>query len=510
MIPRVTLREALSDASLLGGRLGGDSRRPWRVLLIAGMGEALDDDERLLFKELTGGREREPGELVEELIAVIGRRGGKSSGISVLATHIAGLCEHPALVRGERGVLLIIAPDQKQADIVLDYITANFEGSPILKQLVDVRTARSLRLNNNVTIEVRASDFRNLRGPTFIAVIIDEVAFLLNENSANPDDEILNAVRPGLATTGGPLIMISSPYARRGELWRTYQKHFGPTGDPLILVAKGSSREFNPTLPQSVVDRAYERDPASADAEFGGNFRRDISGFVLPEAVHACVSAKVLERPPQRGISYFGCVDPSGGSSDSFSLAIGHVDHARQMVILDCLREITPPFSPEAATGELAKVLRSYHINRITGDRYAGDWPVEQFAKHNIFFEQSAKAKSDLYIDLLPLLNSCRVELLDHPKLIAQLCNLERRAGRSGRDSIDHPPNQHDDLCNALAGLCAINNLHGGYDALTLARNFNGTNCDDDFDGSRSWRAARLATYLYSGGTIDLNNPPRR
>ena len=45
----------------------------------------------------------------------------------------------------------------------------------------------------------------------------------------------LNAVRPGLATTSGPLFMISSPYARRGELWRTYNKHFGPDGDPSIL-----------------------------------------------------------------------------------------------------------------------------------------------------------------------------------------------------------------------------------------------------------------------------------
>ena len=144
---------------------------------------------------------------------------------------------------------------------------------------------------------------------------------------------------------------MSSPYAKRGELWKTYQKYYGPDGDPLILVAKGSSREFNPTLPQSVVDRAYERDPTSADAEYGGNFRSDIAGFVLPETIRACVSTKVLERPPQRGVSYFGFTDPSGGSADSFSLAIGHIDRARQMVILDCLREIVPPFSTTVSTG---------------------------------------------------------------------------------------------------------------------------------------------------------------
>ena len=205
-----------------------------------------------------------------------------------------------------------------------------------------------------------------------------------------------------------------------------------------------------------------------------------------------------------RGITYYGFADPSGGSSDSFSLAIGHVDRARQMVVLDCLREIVPPFSSESATSELSKTLKTYHVNRITGDKYAGGWPVEQFSKYNIFFEQSAKPKSDLYIDLLPLINSARIELLDHGKLIAQLCALERRTARGGKDSIDHPPGGHDDLANALAGLCAINNLHGGYDALQMARNFNGTNRTDDPDGNAAWRAARLSAYLESGGTVDI------
>jgi hypothetical protein len=47
------------------------------------------------------------------------------------------------------------------------------------------------------------------------------------------------------------------------------------------------------------------------------------------------------------------------------------------------------------------------------------------------------------------------VSLLDHPKSINQLCDLERRTGK-GRDSIDHPPNGHDDIANALAG-AAVN-----------------------------------------------------
>jgi len=57
-----------------------------------------------------------------------------------------------------------------------------------------------------------------------------------------------------------------------------------------------------------------------------------------------------------------------------------------------------------------------------------------------------------LYVALLPALNSRRVELLDQPRLVAQLCGLERRTAWGGRDSIDHAPNAHDDLANAAAG----------------------------------------------------------
>jgi hypothetical protein len=219
----------------------------------------------VIFKELTG-RDREPNQRVEEFVCVKGRRAGGSSATGkALIPYLAGLCEHPSLAAGERGILLCIAADQRQADVILDYAEAAFRDSPILAQLIEARTARELRLNNGITVEVRAADFRRLRGLTFIGCIADEVAFWMNEESSNPDTEILNAVRPGLATTGGPLFLISSPYARKGELWRTYHKHYGASADAAILVAQGSSRTFNPSLLQSVVDRAYERDPIAAD-----------------------------------------------------------------------------------------------------------------------------------------------------------------------------------------------------------------------------------------------------
>jgi hypothetical protein len=401
---------------------------------------------------------------VEEFVAVIGRRGGKSRAMATLACYLAGLCEH-ALAPGERGLVLCIAPDQRQSTITLDYAAATLQASPVLRGLIANRSTDALELTNGITIEVRAASFRRLRGPTFVAVIADEAAFWYSEEfSANADSEILNACRPGLSTTGGPLIIASSPYARKGEVWEAHRRHYGPDGDPLILVAQGASRDLNPSLPQSVVDRALERDPASAQAEYLAQFRRDIESFVSIEAVQACVTSGVRERPPERDLSYAAFVDPSGGSADSMTLCIGHVDHGRQVVVLDALRERVPPFSPEQVVEEFCVLLKTYRVAMITGDRYAGEWPREQFGRFDVIYDASAAPKSSLYIDMLAMLNSARIELLDHGKTVNQLCALERRTSRGGRDSIDHPPGGHDDLANAVAGLVAVNNQYGGYD----------------------------------------------
>jgi hypothetical protein len=448
--PTVTLRKALTDPALLGNVLAGDSWSAWRTLMIAAMGEALTDDERVTFTKLTG-REREPLQRVDQLGAVIGRRGGKSRAMATLAVFIAGLCKH-LLVRGERGVLLCIAPDQRQAAIVLDYATAAFEQSPILSQLIANRTADTLTLTSGVNIEVRAASFRRLRGPTYIAVIADEAAYwFADEFSANGDKEILNAVRPGLATTGGLLIVVSSPYAKVGVVWDMHRRYYGPDGDPLILVAQGTSREFNPSLPQAVVDRALKEDRPKATAEYLAQFRIDLESFVPFEVVMACVGDHV-EAAPLKESRYSAFVDPSGGSADSFTMAVSHKDGERAFI--DCIREIKPPFSPEAVIDEFSALLKSYRVNVVVGDRYAGEFPRELFRKRGIQYRCAEKPKSDLYRDLLPLLNSGRIVLPKSERLVNQLCGLERRVARSGKDSIDHAQGSaaHDDLANCVAG----------------------------------------------------------
>jgi hypothetical protein len=208
---------------------------------------------------------------------------------------------------------------------------------------------------------------------------------------------------------------------------------------------------MNPTLPQAVVDEALARDPARAAAEWLGQFRQDVESLLTLDAVEALIEAGRVERPPVPGVKYVGFVDPSGGSSDSMTLAVAHAEG--DAVVLDAVREVRPPFSPDAVVGEFVATLRAYRLHRVTGDRYAGEWPRERFRVRGVAYDIAESSKSELYGGLLPLINGGRVRLLDLPQLRDQLVGLERRTGRgTGRDILDHRPGGHDDVANAAAG----------------------------------------------------------
>ena len=103
-------------------------------------------------------------------------------------------------------------------------------------------------------------------------------------------------------------------------------------------------------------------------------------------------------------LRYAGFVDPSGGSQDSFTLAVAHRDLSRpKLSSMRCAR-CGRRFRRGTVVAEFAATLRSYRVTKVSGDRYAGEWPREQFRKFGITYEVAAKPKSDLFRDLLPML----------------------------------------------------------------------------------------------------------
>jgi hypothetical protein len=153
-------------------------------------------------------------------------------------------------------------------------------------------------------------------------------------------------------------------------------------------------------------------------------------------------------------VSYHAFVDPSGGRADAFTLAIAHRDGER--CVVDVCRGWAAPFNPSGVVDEIADLLRHYRVSSVVGDRYGGEFSRELFRARGVRYEVAAKAKSDYYLDLVAAVNAQRVELPDDAALLRELRGLERRRGPSGRDRVDHRPGAHDDLANAVAGVCDL------------------------------------------------------
>ncbi|MGA8691662.1 MAG: hypothetical protein ACLQF1_07970 [Methyloceanibacter sp.] len=60
---------------------------------------------------------------------------------------------------------------------------------------------------------------------------------------------------------------------------RDHAKHFGDD-ESRVLVWQVASATMNPTLDAQVIADAYLDDPEAARAEYGGEFRSDVSSFI--------------------------------------------------------------------------------------------------------------------------------------------------------------------------------------------------------------------------------------
>jgi hypothetical protein len=460
--PAITLTDAIGDPHLLGAPFKAASFWTWKVIAKLLDGELLDAREAALFRECTG-RTRLPASPVRRMILLTGRRGGKDRFLSAVAVWRAALAVdwRRVMSPGEPAVVLLIGADRRQASILRRYCEGLLQ-VPLLKQEVLRSSDDVVEFRNGAVLEVGTNDSRLIRGRSAIAVLGSECChWKTDEMSLSSDEEVVAAAEPSMAMIpdGGLLLLGSSVHRRRGYMFRQFKERWGREDDSDedglgAVVWLAPSATMNPALPAGVVRRALADDPWRAKGEYLSEWRDDSSGFIDRDAVEAAVDVGIRERLPSASIGYHAFVDPAGGSgTDSMVLAIAHRERDGR-AILDVLREVRPKFSPSVVVGEFAQLLRSFRISRVTGDHYAGEFAREPFRLAGIQYEISERNKSDIYRDFLPLINSGNVRLLDVPKLVSQLCQLERKTGTAGRDTIDHPKGSafHDDLANAAAG----------------------------------------------------------
>jgi hypothetical protein len=420
---------------------------------------------------------------------------------AALAVYLACFTNHK-LAWGEVGTVLVLGASRDQARTVFEYVRGFLDASPVLRQEVVASTQSEITLRNGVVIAVHANSFRTIRGRTLIAAIFDEVAFWRDEASATPDVETYRAVLPSLATTNGMLIGISTPYRKLGLLHQKFRDHYAVAGDE-VLVVKGGTRQFNPTLSDRTIETQRLADPTAATSEWDAEFRADISSFLDDQLIDAAVEyGRPLELPPRPGINIFyrAFCDASGGvGQDAYTCAIAHKEGDAYAV--DVVRGTRGKFDPQAVTQAYAALLKDYHIESVTGDAYAAQWVANAWMNENISYVRSNKSKSEIYRETLPLFTRGLVRLPDHPVLVRELRLLERVAHRGGKESIDHPRSGHDDYANAVCG--ALHTL-SDYLGFSLERMLDdgADTAEREREDRAAWARHRMHSYLAAHGAF--------
>jgi hypothetical protein len=445
----VNVIDSLRDARLLGALPTFRDLRPWAAWLTfvkVVYGLSLDATELETFRQHTGRIEPRPGGY-PEAVAIVGVQSGKTT----IASALTG---HAALI-GEPGTHAVgVCQDHRGAIRTwLRYAREPFETLDAFRAEVIRSTADTLELRNGVALSAYPCRPAAVRGIRACIVVIDELAFFTATDGRPTDREMLRVARGRVATTGGKLIVLSSPYGQSGALWDLHRQHFG-RDDSSTLVWQASAPEMNPLLPADYLTRMEQDDPEAYRSEVLGEFRAGISTLFDPDALDDVVPTGIRERPPRDGVDYLVHFDASGGRVDAAGLAGCHQDG--EVVMLDFVRRWPAPHNPEVVIAEAAAVLKGYGVREVQVDRFAGEFPIAAFARHGVTARVAEGTTSEHYLALLPLVNAARVLLLDSPDLLRELRGLERRRGTAGRDHAAHRHGAHDDVAAACAGALVL------------------------------------------------------
>lgn len=451
--PRLNIIEAINDPNILGDTLAPAQEAALRVLY----GLPLSGDQLALARQCAGGAWR-PGVEYREAAFICGRRSGKSDKLAANIAIFEAFFRDHHLSPGETGVVLLLAQNMRAARIVRGYVAGKISRSPVLRRHMLSARAHELELDNGIIIAIHPSSFRAIRGLSVISCVCDEVAFWWTEDTyANPDIEVIRAVRPAMATfPHGKLLLVSSPYTMTGALWDIWKRR---DSDPDTLVWHAPTSLMNPTVSARFLAKEQARDPENFRREYLAEFTEAISSFLSAEAIEACVVPGRTELAPKEDATYCAAVD-AAYKGDAFTLAIAHNDRERGKVVVDLLTgwqgSRQSPLKLGEVMPQLQRICKRYSVYRVLGDQFGAEPLKDAFSRHGLCYEERTftnQSKADMYATLRSRIQDGTIELLDHPASLKELRGLELENLPGGGVRIGHGRHTrgHDDYCDALA-----------------------------------------------------------
>lgn len=466
----------------------------------------LYNEGRINIKEVTG----DPNDTRPNLHLVIGRRGTKTSTISVLVCYetyklIRKISpqEYYRIMPDDEIRISCIATQQDQASELFRRISGHLERAEFFKKYRNKPTLSYMQLSTPRDIEqygeaMRPSlrivaspcSGRGLRGHNNIVAILDEMAHFFESDSAEDksDAVIYDSVTPSVAKFNSPegiphgkVICISSPMNRSGKFYELFERSLEPDCNDILMI-KAPTWEVDYTLSSKFLRSNYAANPLSYMTEFGAEFSDRVSAWIENEQVLRVniIPDLKFKRLSYDRIPHFMGIDV-GAKHDGTAIAICHIVKQEQngvlrnFIELDCadVRYASEEGKETFHTDEIADWIYSYSdkffIVKGIMDQYLGLALVPML--HDKGFLQvevkpmTRETNSQIYQNLMSKMLDATLRIpegeprmIDGKKvsdtpLIQELLSLQATSYSKYMISVEAPQTKgaHDDLSDAFA-----------------------------------------------------------
>ena len=418
-------------------------------------GKPLNESDLEIYRELSGRQEYTSGTARGELWCIKGRRSAGTKTAAKFVTYLIsvhGSEYRQFAAKRDRLHALVVLQSREIARETMNYFASFYNDTVLSSEVVEV-LKNSIELKSGFIVSVATCSYRAPRGLSVPICLLDETGAWRTEG-VDLDMEVYKSIRPAMIQfKNSRLIGLGSPWTQSGLLWSCWQHRF-ERADRLVLHTP--TEKMNPLIAKEELAREEAADPQNYAREFMAQFTSDIDSFIPPGDVDAAVQNGIREMAPIETRAYFAALDASGlQGRDRFTLAVCHRSGGSHGmgITYDLLRSWSRAGVGEVVA-EIATILKSYKIKRVTGDQFGAQFLRELLLQKGIdmkILPFTARSKPEIMLEFKLALSQGRVRLLDHPESLRELRSLESKRTSGGHFTISAPRNLHDDLAIVLA-----------------------------------------------------------
>jgi len=469
--------------------------------------EEQDLEKKLIIKDVLSKHANK--NIIKELILVLGRRSGKTTLASVIATYEGYKCiqlgnpqEYFGLVPDNPILILNIATAAPQAKLLYNEIKARLRYSPYFKDIVNqdksnseytylltpqdketnerlIEEGRTKELiPGSIVIQCGHSNSNSLMGSGVICLIFDELAYFNDGAGKSGGEKVVGDLIPNTMAfkhpngeAAGKVVQISAPSGKSGIFYNNYRNAFtGGEAAKSSMAFQFPTWDVNPNMQREDFDKEYKKNETEARMRYGAEFSGTLSTLFFPtDIIDECVDFNLYQvEKGSRNIRYYLHVDPAL-SNHNYALVLLHQDsfmnretggHDRK-IFIDHVKVWNPHKLGEIQISEVEKYIidlnKRFNIVSITYDAFNSASSLQNFRKKSLPASRTpfrSSYKQLIYTELRDLVIGRNIYLPPNEELIGEFKGLKCAMAAKGFRIFPDPDSAYptDDILDCIAG----------------------------------------------------------